>query len=140
MEDTVIPPAPSGPRFISKDEVQQSAVIPQACPSCKALVPPSAYFCLSCGKKLRDKPPSTSIITQLGVYSLSIFLPPFGLIPAVKYLRQSDTKSRMIGWVAIVLTIVVSVVTIYYSVVIYKEFTALLNSQFNSQLDINQFR
>ena len=97
------------------------------CRHCKSDISPTYYFCPNCGKKLRDKLLSTGVLKQVLIYSLSFFLPPLGLWPAVKYLRQPDQKSKIVGMVSIVLTIVSIVLTIYLSV-------NLLNS-LNSQLN-----
>ncbi len=85
------------------------------CPSCKQQVSKEHYFCPNCGKKLRDKPLSTSVLAQFGVYAFSILLPPFGIWPAIKYLRQQDTASKIVGIVVILLTVVSLGVTAYFS-------------------------
>jgi len=103
------------------------------CPQCKAIALSSFYFCPNCGKKLRDKPMSTSVATQIGVYLLSFFLPPFGLIPALRYMRQTDRKSKIIGVVAIVLTAISLVVSVYYAIIFINQFNQTLTSQLNLQ-------
>jgi len=70
------------------------------------------YFCPNCGKKIKEPPLSTSIGKQIYIYALSILLPPLGLWPGIKYLLQGSTKARIIGIVAIVLTIISTVLTI----------------------------
>ncbi len=82
------------------------------CPRCHFISQEDSYFCPNCGNKLRIKPPSTSWIKQIGVYALSFFLPPLGLWPAVKYLKQPDRKSKIIGGVAVFLTVVSLVLTV----------------------------
>lgn len=98
------------------------------CPHCGAPIVPEDYFCPQCGKKLKDKPPSTSVLAQIGVYLLSIFLPPFGLWPAVKYLRQSDEKSKRIGIAAVLLTALSLVVTVYLTIGIAGSINNTINS------------
>lgn len=44
---------------------------------------------------------------------MSVFLPPLGLWPGIRYLKQKDEKSRMIGFIAITLTIVSTAITIW---------------------------
>ena len=44
-------------------------------------------------------------MTQAGIYVGSILLAPLGLVWGIRYLRQSDQKSKIIGIVAIVLTL-----------------------------------
>lgn len=50
---------------------------------------------------------------QAGIYFLSIFLPPLGLWPGVKYFRHSDPRAKQIGTVAIVLTVASSFFSIW---------------------------
>jgi len=82
------------------------------CRACHAPVLPSAYFCSQCGKKLKEPPLSTSAAKQILVYFVSFFLTPFGLGYAFKYLKQPGLKARIIGVVAILLTILAIVLMI----------------------------
>ena len=89
---------------------------------------PIDIFCPACGKKLKRSDLSTGIQKQIGVYLLSFFLPPFGLFPAIKYLRQADSKSKKIGVIALVLTVISILITI--------SLTKLVLGTFESQLQI----
>lgn len=100
------------------------------CPQCHITVRPTDYFCFNCGKNLRPAPPPIDIAHQAQLYLGSVLLPPIGVIWAVKYLRVSDPKVRIIGWVCIVLT-VISVLVATYLIV---ETIATVNEQVNSQL------
>jgi|SRR6185369_2931798 len=84
-----------------------------ACPSCSLPVLADFYYCPNCSKQLRSKPIKVSALKQIGVYLLSFFLAPLGLYPAFKYLRQPDPKTKMIGWIAVILTFVGISITIY---------------------------
>lgn len=84
------------------------------CPRCQLPVLTNFYFCPNCGKQLRLKPISVSVAKQIGVYLLSFLLPPFGLYPGFKYIRQGDYKTKIVGWVAIVLTIISIFISIYF--------------------------
>ena len=53
---------------------------------------------------------------QLGVYALSVLLPPLGLVPGIKYLFQKDPKVKIVGVVAILLTILSLVLTAYVTI------------------------
>src|SRR3989344_8838586 len=89
----------------------QSSPEVRACPACGTGIPVTDYFCPHCGKKIKNPPPSTSAWGQIKVYAFSILLPPFGVIPAIRYLRQADGKSKIIGMVIIILTLISFVVT-----------------------------
>ncbi|MEK7481977.1 MAG: zinc ribbon domain-containing protein [Patescibacteria group bacterium] len=95
------------------------------CPSCRAVLPASAYFCLQCGAKLKEPPISTSASKQALIYFISFFLAPFGIGYVFKYLKQSDHKARKIGIVALILTILAVALMIWTT----KEF---MSSYYNS--------
>lgn len=98
------------------------------CPYCGAVVSFTSYFCQNCGKLLRIKPPSTSILRQIIIYSISFFLPPFGLRYAFSYLRQNDDKSKAIGIVTILLTLISIMVTVIVFVGMFNAVTKSLNN------------
>ena len=104
------------------------------CHNCKISVLSSDYFCPNCGKKIKDKPLSTGLLKQILIYSLSIFLPPLGLWPAIRYLRQPDKKSKSIGLVIVVLTIISIVITTYLSINLLNS----INKEINNQLNVYQ--
>ncbi len=59
-----------------------------------------------------------------------------GIIWGLRYLRQSDRNSKIVGWIAIVLTIVVIIVSIQITVNLINT----INTQVNQQLqDIQGF-
>ncbi|HSW48014.1 MAG TPA: zinc ribbon domain-containing protein [Candidatus Saccharimonadales bacterium] len=108
------------------------------CPNCSLQVLPAFYFCPNCGKNLRPKPLSISVGKQIGIYLVSVLLPPLGLWPAVKYLRQDDQKAKNVGIVAIVLTIAATVVTIYIAIGLGNQMKAILNAQLGgSSIELN---
>lgn len=74
--------------------------------------------------------PSTGIGKQISIYLLSFFLPPFGLIPAYKYIKQTEFKYKKIGYIAIALTIISLLATVYFA-------KSTINS-FNSQIQKEQ--
>lgn len=81
--------------------------------------------------KSNDKSISTTTGRQIFVYLMSALLPPLGLWPAVKYLKQKDEKSRMIGFIAILLTIISIAVTVWLSFGFINTFNQQLNSSLN---------
>jgi len=58
-------------------------------------------------------------------------LPPLGVWPAIKYLRQADKKSKKIGLAALFLTIISIVITIWLTINLVNSFNSGLNSQLN---------
>ncbi len=103
----------------------------QTCPFCNTQIPLNVYFCPNCGKKIKEPPLSTTIGKQIEIYLICIFLPPFGLIPAIKYIRQKDPKAKNIGIIALILTGICTIVNFWLV------FTLLnnINSQINNQLN-----
>jgi hypothetical protein len=103
------------------------AQVPIRCRYCKAGISSEDYFCPNCGKQLKVKPSSTGFWNQAGIYLLSFLLPPFGLWPGIKYLRQPDKKAKMVGLVAILLT-VISIALSFWIVAAYMDsYSKLLN-------------
>ena len=100
------------------------------CPFCSKPVTPTDYFCPSCGRKIQEKPLSTSVLTQIWIYCVSFFLPPLGLWPGFKYLRQKDQKHKTIGVIAIVLTFSSILITAYLVINVINQ----VNDQVNKQL------
>lgn len=106
----------------------------QICPNCETVSSSTAYFCPNCGKKLREKPLSTTFTRQIGIYLISFFLPPFGLSTGFKYLKQKDSKEKTIGIVAILLTIA----SLAISIMIFGNFMNSLSKLYNGQLNSYQ--
>ncbi|MGA2910268.1 MAG: zinc ribbon domain-containing protein [Candidatus Microgenomates bacterium] len=101
------------------------------CPFCHTPIADSYYFCPNCGKNLKPAPLPTKVLTQIGIYALSIFLPPLGLWPGIKYLNQGNEKAKIIGTVAISLTVISTVVTIWLAVGFINQANQSINGQLN---------
>ena len=101
---------------------------PLVCSGCKQPVQISWNFCPNCGNILHARPLSTSIGRQLVIYAISFFLPPFGLGYAIKYLQQEDKKTKMIGIISIVLTILSLGLLVITLKGVMDYYTKLLNS------------
>jgi hypothetical protein len=97
------------------------------CKFCGQNVFSNYYFCPYCGKKLIEPP--ITMLKEIGVYLLSILLPPLGLWPGVKYLMQKDKRAKRVGTIAILLTIIATIITIYFSVVAFNNINQTLTSQ-----------
>jgi hypothetical protein len=101
------------------------------CPHCGNEVPPDFSFCPKCGKQLKDAELSTTVFTQIWMYALSVFLPPLGLWPGIKYFRNSDPKAQQIGTIAIVLTVLSTIITIWLTFKFLNIYTSTLNESLN---------
>ena len=69
-----------------------------------------------------------SFSRQVIVYLISLFIAPFGLWYAWKYLKRDDEKSKIIGVVAIALTIVAVAVAIWTTAGLYNSVSQYLHS------------
>ncbi len=81
--------------------------------------------------QLTNKTLSTAVGKQIFIYALSFLLPPLGLWPGIKYLKQKDEKSRMIGFIVIVLTIISTAITIWFTLGFINTFNQSINSSLN---------
>ena len=95
------------------------------CPSCHQPIKPEYYFCPNCGANLKEKTAPISVWAQIGIYALSIFLPPLGLWPGIKYIMKKDKQAKTVGIIAVALTLVSSLITIW---LIYGEFKIYLGT------------
>lgn len=100
------------------------------CPFCHVELKPTDYFCFNCGKNLKPKPPSTSLTRQIIIYLESFFLPPYGIIIGIRYLRQKDNTSKIVGMIAIILTIL----SIFVFIKVTLDLIAAVNTQIDNQL------
>lgn len=102
------------------------------CPTCHTTILPTYYFCYNCGKNLKPVPPPTSVPRIILLFLGSIILAPLGIVWGVRYLRQPDRKARIIGIIAIVLTllsfVIATKVTIDYLNKVNEEVTKQMNS------------
>ena len=95
---------------------------PALCPQCHQPVPPAAYFCPNCGKKLSEPPLATGGGTQAWIYVFSIILPMIAFLaikywPGIKYVRSGDRRAKQIGFIAIALITVSTIVTFWLAAV-----------------------
>jgi len=101
----------------------------KSCPSCGTKISPDAYFCPNCGKKIKDPPPSTAIGKQIAIYIFALAAPPFGIIPAIKYLRQKDEKSKIIGYFILILTVISFGIGIWFTLALIDQLNKSVNLQ-----------
>ena len=82
------------------------------CKYCQQPVSSNFFFCPTCGKKLISPPLSTSIGKQIGLYVISFFLPPFGVWPSIKYIKEPNEKAKIIGVIGLILTVISIIISI----------------------------
>ena len=66
---------------------------------------------------------------ELIYYAGSLLLPPIGLWWGFKYLKQNDGKSKHIGWICIVLTVISTLVVAVWSVRLFQGISTQVNQQ-----------
>jgi hypothetical protein len=103
-----------------------------SCPKCRQPITLIDYFCPNCGKKIRSRPLSTSFFSLLFLLLKTLLLPPFGLIWGYRYLRQSDTTSKLVGLVVIVVTIIETVWLVEVTITTFNTVQQQINQQINS--------
>src|SRR3989344_4186148 len=106
---------------------------PNLCPFCKNPVQPNFIFCPTCGKNLIESTLPISLSKQLGVYALSLLIPPLGLVPGIKYLVSKSPNGKQVGLIAITLT----VVAILIGLIVVRQFIEQVNESVN--LELNQY-
>ena len=99
------------------------------CKHCDFPIAENFYFCPNCGKKLKQPPLSTGILRQIYIYGISALLPPLGLWPGIKYLMQPTGKAKIIGLIAIILTVLSIALTIKIAMDILSAQIAIANQQ-----------
>ena len=105
----------------------------QTCKHCKAGVLENFYFCPNCGKKIKEPPFKFSWGKTIAILLESVLIPPFGLIPGIRYFLKDDHKAQVIGMVAIGLTIISMIVGIMFTINLFKGTMKTYN-------DINQMQ
>ena len=83
------------------------------CAVCHQPILESYYFCPNCGANLREKTAPVSVIMQIGLYALAIFVPPLGFVPGVKYMMKKTTQAKRVGLITVLLTTISTVLTIW---------------------------
>lgn len=117
----------------------------QTCKHCKAGVLENFYFCPNCGKKIKEPPFKFSLGKAILLILESVFLPPLGIIPGIKYFLKNDHKAQILGIILIGLTIASTIIGIIFTVNLIKgtmktyneinQMQNLINSSSGSTLD-----
>jgi len=106
----------------NEENIQTEQTDQFVCSVCHQPIKPEYYFCPNCGHKIKEKPLSTSVQTQIGIYAYSIILPFILYIsikkwPAMKYIKSNDQKTKQIGYIAMTLIILSTISIIWFSFV-----------------------
>lgn len=105
----------------------------QVCPQCHQPVRPEFYFCPNCGANLRKPPLSTSVVSQALLYLFSAILPWIAYLAVtkwegVKYMRSPDPLARRVGWIALAILVISSVIAFWMA-------TVWINQQINAAMN-----
>lgn len=77
-----------------------------SCKYCKSPTQESFYFCPNCGKKIKEPPFKFSLAKSITIIVAAILIPPFGIIPGVKYFLKDDRRAQFVGLITIAVTII----------------------------------
>ena len=83
------------------------------CQTCGNILAPDDTFCGHCGAKVGSGVQTIGLGKQIWIYFVSLFLPPLGLIWTWKYLRSGSPQQKRIGWIALALTVVGILLTLW---------------------------
>lgn len=97
------------------------------------MLQPEWYFCPNCGESQKEKVPDISFFKQITIYLVSFFLAPLGLIWGIKYAKYDDKKTKLVGILSIVLTIL----SLIFMVLVFKGFIDQYAKTLNSMQNIN---
>lgn len=100
------------------------------CPVCHIAVRPTDFFCFNCGKNLHAPPPGITPADQIKLYLGSVFLTPMGIIWGLRYLREDNQTSKIVGIIAMILSIVTLIVVTQYTVSLVNSINSQLGTQF----------
>ena len=100
---------------------------PLLCSVCHQPVLAEQYFCANCGNSLKEKPVPISLASQIGIYALSLLLPPLGLWPGIKYLAKKSPEAKKVGAIAVALTVLSSIVMIWWIFSLFQDYLAQMS-------------
>jgi hypothetical protein len=125
VQNPIPAPSPTPP----PSPVVQASVAQAICPQCHQPVRPEYYFCPNCGKKLSEPGLPTGVGAQVMLYAFSIVLPIMCFLAVsywqgIKYARSADPKAQEIGWIAIALLALSTIITFWITSVWISGFIA----------------
>jgi len=106
------------------------------CPFCSTPLDATAFFCPVCGKNVKEKPIATGFLIQIGLYLVSVLLPPFFLFWTIKYLKSKDPMAKQIGLISLGLTTISLIAAIFLTISLFNTISKGVNLQLNQYQDI----
>ncbi|HVZ67337.1 MAG TPA: zinc ribbon domain-containing protein [Patescibacteria group bacterium] len=106
------------------------------CPNCQKEIPETDFYCPYCGKKIKEPPYEMTTAKKIGIYALSLILPPLGLWPAIRLLKRKEPEAKKIARIAIALTIISIIVSVWLSIGLAGYINKSINSQLNQYQDL----
>ncbi len=124
------------PTTILQNTPTEVAPVQTHCNRCHSEINSSFYFCPHCGHKIKEPPYHFTIIGTISILLISFLFPPFGLIPGIRYLKNKDKKAKLIGALAIIVTIIATVLFIIF----IKQYLEMVNTTINSINSANYYQ
>lgn len=120
---------------VEEKDITVTKTSPSICSKCHYSLLPEFYFCPNCGEKIIIL--STGVWAQTKLYMHSIILPFLCYLTiskwyGIRYVRSDNTKTKIVGMVAIVLLLSSTVFVIWYSIYITEQFLSSASSNINS--------
>jgi|SRR5579872_3619517 len=101
------------------------------CPVCGNITAPDDVFCSHCGAQLANHNQNIGIGKQIWIYFVSLALPPFGFIWTWKYLKSGTPQQKRVGWIALILTVISIILTVWVTVGFLQGISSQINSVSN---------
>ncbi len=108
-----------------------------SCKYCKSAVQESFYFCPNCGKKIKEPPFKFSLAKSITIIVAAILIPPFGIIPGVKYFLKDDRRAQFVGIITIAVTVIATGLFIIVTSRVLNYYKAAYNQVMQIQSSMN---
>ena len=104
------------------------------CPNCKNQVDKVAFYCPTCGKKVKEKPAGMGVWNILGLFTLSALLPPLNIGLSIKYIKDPNQKAKIVGWISIGIMILVLILATLWSIKIVNDINRQVEAEMGKYL------
>jgi len=89
-----------------------------------------------CGKNIKESTLPISMGSQVTTYLVSLLFPPLGLWPGVKYLTSKRPNGKMVGTIALLITLVATILLFVITIQIANRISAEINSSFQKYQNV----